>query len=1000
MKHLAQLKLSASMCAFAFGCLAFTPYAVAQDDMASPAADDGTAEVAQAEEADAAPSNEAIVVTGSRISRRDLVAQSPIVTTSQENLQAAGLPTVDAALIQLPQFQPGSGGFTNQSQGGLGIGQAQLNLRGLQAVRTLVLLDGRRLQPGNAQNVIDTNIIPSSAIEGTEVITGGASATYGSDAIAGVVNFKLRRSYEGLRLSGQVGISDKGDAANHQFSLLAGTKFADGRGSVMLAAEYADRATVGYRDRDFSNPTAGLSALTLAGYYAPSSNNLPSQAVVNGVFGTYGVASGAMPRTGNFGVNADGTLFRSGAPDLNYRSGAFDACVVDTPTTFGYDGFCTNNLQGGLKRYSALARAEYEVSSNVTLFAQGIYAHSEATGQGSHPALQPTGASGLSVKVTNPFIPADLRAVLASRPDPTANFVYAKRFGDNGPRRYQSETDTFQILGGLRGQIPGIDWDFEAYASYGRAKSLDTTVGSNSLSATQRLIDAADGGASLCAGGLGIFGPGPVSAQCAAYIRRDTETRTRVAQTEFSASTSGTLFTLPAGEVKGAISANYRENSFDAMPDAGLQAGDIASVVAVQPTRGKIKVAEIAGELLIPLLSDLPLIQSLNFTPGYRYSKYSPGGGVSTYKLNFDWRVADPLLIRGGYQKAVRAPNIGELYQAPTGILVNIGGPPSSGDPCDVRTIYRTGTNAASVRALCLAQGVPANVVDSFNQANGGIQATSAGNPDLEPERATTFTIGAVVQPRFLGGAFDRLNLSVDYYNIKIKGVIGTLDVPTSLAKCFNSDGSNSAYSASNYFCTNLTRDPATGQIVQSLQTLLNLGGYRTAGIDAQLDWALDAGDIGLPSGFGRTDLSLAVNYLDKFDIQVLPGAPYQDYVGAISPSSGTTGIQSFAKWKMSGSVTQTLGDFQIGLRWRHYSKFRDVNTVTNSASTVAGTKAYDYFDIVGKVDVGERFELRGGITNIADRQPPTVGTFAGITNLGIYDAIGRSFYVGFTASF
>ena len=345
----------------------------------------------------------------------------------------------------------------------------------------------------------------------------------------------------------------------------------------------------------------------------------------------------------------------------------------------------------------------------------------------------------------------------------------------------------------------------------------------------------------------------------------------------------------------------------------------------------------------------------------------------------------------------MRAPNIGELYLAPSGILVNIGTPPAGGDPCDVNSSYRTGANAASVRSLCVAQGVPTSIVDTFTQANGGIQATSQGNADLKPETANTYTIGGVLQPRFLGSAFDRFNFSVDYYNIKIKDVIGTLSVPTSISKCFNGDGSNADYSADNFFCSNLTRNPDNGQIVGSRQTLLNLGGYRTSGIDFELNWALPEDALGIPGAF---TLNANVNYLSKFEIQALPGTAFQDYTGTISSSSAPGATQAYPKTKISGTFQYTIHGIEAGVRWRHLSSFKDISTVTNPASTVPGPKAYDYFDLFGRIGISDQFELRGGVTNLFDRNPPTVGTIAQITNLGTYDAIGRSYYIGFHAKF
>lgn len=983
MRHLPTLLQAGS--ALAFTLLASPALAQESPEQPAQAAEDG--EETGSGEGEGQP----IVVTGSRIARQDYVAQSPIVTATPDAVQNSGVPTIDSFLIQLPQFSPGTGGFSNVSSGGLGVGQATLNLRGLGSVRTLVLLDGRRLQPGNADATIDINTIPTSAIQGVEIITGGASATYGSDAIAGVVNFKLRRNFEGLEFGGQAGISELGDAPTLQLSMIAGSDFADSRGHVMFAAEYAEREAIGFRDRAFSTPTGNLASQTANGYFAPAGTNLPSQAVVNAVFGTYGVAPGTVVRSANFGVNNDGTLFRSNSGQLgiNFR-GNGDFCMVNSGTQFGYDGNCTNRLQNALERYATLARADFEVSDAINLFAQATFAHSLAHGQGSHAQATPFGQAGLTVPITNPFIPTALRTVLASRTTPLANFTYVKRMNQAGPRAFTSSTDTLQGVVGVEGQFaPG--WSYELYATLGRTKATDRSISGNvSISAIQQLLAAPDGGASLCSGGFNIFGDNPISQSCLDFVTRFPVTGTTIKQREFAGSVTGALFSLPAGDVQVAVTANARRNSYRTNPDPLLIAGDIPAVTAIQPTRGVQTVEEIAAELLIPVLSDVPVFQSLNITPGYRYSHYNRTGGISTWKVNFDWRVFDPLMFRGGYQKAVRAPNIGELYLLPGGVVANIGSPPAAGDPCDVRSSFRAASNpnAGQVRSLCLAQGIPAAIIDTYNQGNVGNPSVTQGNPNLTPETARSYTIGAVLQPKFIGSLFDRFNISVDYYNINIKNVIATLGAQISLNKCFNADGSNPSYAVSNLYCSLLQRNTSNGQFSNLIQPLMNLGGYKTDGIDVQVDWAVPLGER-----FGTLTLGGTANWLRSFEIQQLPGAPFQDYVGTI-------GNGVFPKWKFTGTATWDIEGIQIGTRWRHISAFRDSSVVTNPASTILGPRAIDYFDIFARFDVADRFEFRLGVTNVGNVQPPQVGALRGFTNPGTYDIIGRAFNAGFKASF
>ena len=942
-------------------------------------------------------SSETIVVTGSRIARRDYVAQSPIVTQSAEVLQQSGASTVDAALIQLPQFQPGQGSFTNSSAGGQNLGLSSLNLRSLGAPRTLVLLDGRRAQPGNGLGVIDINSLPSSAIAGVEVITGGASATYGSDAIAGVVNFKLYHSFDGIRLDAKAGVSDKGDAQSYQASIIAGTKFADGRGSVMIAGEYQQRELVGFTDRSWSTPSKSFSNVLGNGAFVPGTN-APLQSVVDTVFSKYGVASGSVLRTDQLGFNQDGTLFRNRnvttAP-LNYKASSNPCMVVDA-TTFAYDGLCLNLHQLPLERYAGLGRLQYEISPAINAFVQVQYSNVTARGRGSNPVLAPVGATGFTVPVTNPFIPADLRTILASRANPTAGFVVSKRFVDNGPRSYIDKTETYQIVAGLQGSLPLAGWTFELYGSTGHMKARDDVVaGANSIAAIQRLLTAADGGASLCAGGLNFFGPEPTSAACQAYIARPTVSYSTADQDELAFNAQGGLFNLPYGEVKLALSAAYRKNSISSTPDSAISAGDIAATTATQPLAGSTSVTEGAAELLVPLLARLPLIESLNFTGAYRYSKYNLAGGVDSWKAGFDWRVVPSLMFRGGYQSAVRAPSAGELFQPLQGAIANLGNLPAAGDPCDVRSNFRTGSNGASVRTLCLAQGVPTSIIDTFNQQNSGILSSTAGNLALKPETAKTLTLGAVFQPDFLGAAFSKMSLSVDYYRIDLENVIASIDVATAVGKCFNTDGSNKSYDPAYVLCSNITRDPATGLIVNSISRLQNLGAYKTAGVDIVFDWALPLSSVGI-GGDNTLRFNVGATYLDYFDIQVNPGGQFAHFAGTITtplPNANS----AYAKWKTNTTVELDTGAFSFGVKWLHLSSFKDVSTATNPASTVAGTPKYDVFDLFAKVKVGDRFELRGGVNNVADRAPPVVGGF-NLTNPGVYDPIGRSFFIGFKA--
>ena len=470
-----------------------------------------------------------VVVTGSRIARQDYVAQSPIVTTSVESVQNSGVPTVDAYLLQLPQFQPGTGGFTNVSSGGLGVGQATLNLRGLGSVRTLVLLDGRRLQPGNAQSLIDINTIPTSAISDVEVMTGGASATYGSDAMAGVVNFKLRKTYTGsgalradrtkrprrcddapglghrryrLCRRGRLGHVRRGVCGPRadQFPR-SGVLHADGQpgGLARQRLLRADRI----QSADSSRREHGIRLLRRRCRRGSANRKLRRQS-------RWHVVPQRCSRAPTTGPTAMPASSRTAPPVLVTTAIARTICRMGCDVVPG------------------LLRAQYELSPQVTLFAQGLFAHSFARGQGSHPQATPFGAAGLTVPVTNPFIPADLQRAACDQDHPWGelHLPQAHRAGWTRAASRPPRIPTRPCVG-AEGKLGG-DWSFDAYYSHGNTSPTDKSVaGSVSISALQQLLSAPDGGASLCAGGYNVFGPQPSSASCAAYISRRTVTTHR-----------------------------------------------------------------------------------------------------------------------------------------------------------------------------------------------------------------------------------------------------------------------------------------------------------------------------------------------------------------------------------------------------------------------------------------------------------------------------------------
>jgi len=942
-----------------------------------------------------APAGE-IVVTGSRIARRDYVASSPILTVSQATIAQTGAVTLEATLNQLPQFTPSTGPASTFPNHG---GQANINLRGLGTNRALVLFDGRRVQPSNPDGTIDVNIFPTALIDNVETITGGASSTYGSDAMAGVVNFKPRHQFTGLQLDGQVGITGRGDGGSRDLSLLAGQKLADGRLHVIGYFGYSARDQILQGDRSFSRIRL-LSPYVPTGAVA-SASNPPSQAAINMLFARYGYPSPG-PIT-NFGVNPDGTLFKEApttSPVINYR-GPLDALILNANNAIVENASATYSLQIPLKRYTGYGHIDYDLTNAIQLYAEALYTHYTADTTLTDTSLGATGQA-ITVPVTNPFIPADLRTLLASRSNPAAPFNLTYLITGAGPQLYDDSWSVYQLTGGARGRLGGgITWDI--YASYGHTRNTDVRLNGASISEVEAFLNAPGGGAAAsdpvhCAGGFNPFGQ-QISADCTAQVLRTATSTMTLQQTVVEGNLQGPVVDLPGGSLRFAAGADYRRESYGYRPDLLLQQGDLSGSQVVLPASGSYDVKEIYGELLIPLVHDLPLVRQFDVNLGYRYSGYDTVGGVSTYKANFDWSLLKMLRLRGGYSRAVRAPGLSELYAATNVISFSIGtasATTAAGDPCDVRSSFRKGGNATQVAALCAAQGVPAGTLAAFTSASPTAFGINTGNPNLEPERADTYSIGAVLRSPTRSGLFSRLQASIDYFSVDIDRAIGQLSLATSLPLCFNADGSsNPTYSPDNFYCQYIQRD-VNGIVSNALVPTLNLGSYKTTGVDLQLDWAFGLGAIGLNDHMGSLTLSFVGTYTDELLIQSYAGGPKLNYAGS---TSGVTGNVT-PRWRTLTSVTYTLGRFGIGMRWRRLSALFDTSRVTSPSSTVAGVPAVNYFDLDARIRASARYEFRLGINNLTDKKPPQIGTSIGNSDYNSYDPLGRRFYVAVHANF
>lgn len=991
--------------------------------------------LASAAEAQTAAQPQEVVVTGSRIARKDYVADTPIVSVGQKAIEVTGSVTVEQLINQLPQVVPQATYTSNNPSAG---GRANIALRGIGPQRTLVLVDGRRTTPSDSSGVIDINTIPAALVDNIEVITGGASASYGSDAIAGVVNFKLKHRFTGVQIDAQYGKTDKNDGQQETYSITTGGNFADDKGNAVLSFTYANRAQIYNANRDFAKYSGASGTLPLG-----SVSTTYTQAAVDAVFAKYGFAPGTVGKSSKIAFNSDGTLIGFADPTgatkiTNYKG----PTTIDYSTitqgagsvpTGSYDTAPLNDLVLPLQRYTAYARAEYEVNKYAHVYAQAMFtdysaseelAPSPASGSpiGSQKIINGqlvniAGGTGFLVPVTNPFIPADFATLLASRSNPTAPFLIAKRLTLLGPRHEDDHYNVYNLVVGSTGEFGFKDWTYDAYATYGHESLIATQTGNASHAAIRALLEAPDGGKSLCTGGLNLFGNQALSSSCAAYIGRTTKNATSIDDRVVEASLQGSLFDLPAGTVKGFIGAEYRRQSYGFVPDSVLSTVDTGTDIfgnfiyapgvvgfnSSNALQGSTDAYELFGQLDVPILKDLPLIKALNTSLAYRYSDYNTAGGANSYSINGEWKIVDQVRLRGGFQHALRAPSIGELFAPRNNNFPAIGAASATGtggDPCDINSSYRKGNNgfnAAAVQALCLAQGVPAGQIGTFTYSNTQVQTITGGNPNLAPETSNSYTYGVVFDPKFDMPLFHKMTLSIDYYNIQIKHAIGTVGTVTAIDKCFNFAGANPTYSNSNAYCGYFIRDPSTGQILTGNSTNANLGGIKTAGEDIQFDWSFGLGALGLSDRMGQFNVNAVWSHLDTWKSNDVPGSPFLDYAGSIGGFGG-----ALPTWKGLTTVTYSYGPVDLTLRWQYIDSMIDNSLVGAPAgSTAISPPSVNYFDVLGRFRVNDTWEVRGGINNLANKQPPFFSTTVQAnTDPSTYDVYGRRYYVALKARF
>jgi iron complex outermembrane receptor protein len=996
-----------------------------------------------------------VTITGSRIARaRDLDAPSPISTIGQDALNNSSASNVESVLNQQPQFVPQTTQFTSQVQATptQSPGAATLNLRGLGPNRNLVLVDGQRWQPSNASLVVDLNTIPMAAVQSVETITGGASAVYGPDAIAGVVNFILKKDFQGVDVDAQRGESFKGDAGDTRVSILMGMNGVDNRGNVMIGLDWTKRDAVYQRDRDFfsngfTDPNNVSPGFIYAPSYAPASDPyMPSQAALNGLFPQ--APAGTVGTSTQVYFNQDGSPFvqQNGGLGYNGPINSLAGGRYSSINVLGANTSSPNQLQQQftgallstpLQRYSMFGRGHFDINDDVTAYAQLDYNNTQVTSyNGYAPAITiwatsiPRYNTPGSATQDSAWLPSSLLTLLNSRANPAANWTLYQSTDYLGPEADTTTTDTWQMLAGLKGKLPFRDWTWDIYGSQGKTHETDDYTGLPSL---QRLayLDALPDfgkGASIsapagtpfgygesCTSGLPVFQDFTPSSDCVQSIEDPLKTEQNLKQTIVEGYIQGMLWPLPAGDARFDLGATYRGDEFRYSP--GNPVGQIAdNPVGIFPsnyTAGDISVKEAYTEVLVPI------VKRLELELGFRESDFNTAGYHDTYKAMFTWKALDQLSFRGGYQAATRAPNVAELY---TGATQNVISFPQE-DPCSATTLSPWGNvasnpNRGKVQALC--EALIGNTTSQFNTQtfnaatlgtgpNGWTRQSPTffpieiesieGNPNVKPEVGRTFTLGAVVTDPFGLVGFSS---TVDLYQIQIQDTIAPSSPITTYNDCFNSNGSsNPTYSVTNPSCQNIQRNPITGDRASVTALYSNLGTLLTNGLDVTMNYGHDLGP-------GRYALGTSMNYLNKYAYQEAPGSAYINAKGTLDPVNGIAGSGAansggLFNFRANSHVQYSWQALTVGLGWEFLSSIKDQTASTDPQTKVLPVPAYNLFNFYSSYAF-EKVTVRFGIDNLFDKQPYVVGNNPGVndssnqTNPSLYDPIGIRFYAGFSA--
>ena len=966
-----------------------TPAQTTNDQAASPAA---TGVTPAADDSAQAPDQGDIVITGSRIASPAAASASPLQVIGAEQIQQQGAINVQEVLLQNPAFGTPGISRTNSSFATQGAGAATVNLRNLGEDRTLVLVNGRRFvsgQPGS--QAVDLNVIPTQFIDRIDVLTGGASAVYGSDAVAGVVNIIYKKNFEGLQADGQVGISQRGDGFDRQVSLLGGKNFADGRGNIMLFGSYSKQGTVLKRDRSTEGGSSAVDSTStatitgdLADLFVPTRPALSSYAPGGRVF--------------------------AGDQTFSYNSGSLVDCTGVNCGGFNRSDY--RYLAVPVERYVAAGRANFEVSPAANLWLEGNYAKTKVNTLIEPFPLDSTfgvvGASGQvpiqtvvgGTTYRNPFVPdAIFNAATDTDGDGLKDVSFDRRLADFGNRTSSADRDLFRVAGGLNGSFAGDRWSYDVYGIYGQSKEHQEGTGQFDTRRFQQALNAYTDpatGQAVCADPAAraagcvpanIYGVGTL-APAAGYLAVPTTLDAKVTQTVFGGNVTGKLFSLFGADPVGVnIGTEYRRetssNSFDLLTQQGLNGNN-----ALPATSGRFHVWEGFGEAIVPLIKDKPFFHSLSLRGAVRVSDYSTVGTTFSYNYGGEWAPVEDIRFRVIKARSVRAPSINELFQPnqqdfPSGLQ----------DPCAGITATTAGTLATNCRAAPgVAANIAANGAFTVNQSDlQGITSFGCGNPNLQEEKGDSFTLGVVVNPRSVS-ALRNLVVTVDYFNVRIKGAIVSTPLQFILNQCYNQSVQS--------YCSQIVRRPtvvggnSAGSLDEVNTSPTNSGGVKTSGIDTTVTFRQDLGNWGLAGTLG---VHGSYTHLISGYTVPLPNSDRDYFAGEIGAPRD--------KFSINGSYDVDGVGLTMTGTWLSQSSIDDQFTGARPGSNpLYRVRPQFYLDSQIRFRTNDGFEFFVGGDNLLDNKPPylaDIGSSAGQdTDAGTYDPLGRRYYAGVRISY